>query len=104
MTPNRNSENDVNDSIQTLERVAFGRGRQGSFGRQQAKSFQTEAEIKKERLNIGTWNIRTMARPGKLANVIGEMRRAELDILGLAEVRWKEGGEFISEGIKVVYA
>jgi len=104
MTPNRNSENDVNDSIQTLERVAFGRGRQGFFGRQQAKSFQTEAEIKRERLNIGTWNIRTMARPGKLANVIGEMRRAELDILGLAEVRWKEGGEFISEGIKVVYA
>ena len=104
MTPNRNSENDVNDSIQTLERVAFGRGRQGSFGRQQAKSFQTEAEIKRERLNIGTWNIRTMARPGKLANVIGEMRRAELDILGLAEVRWKEGGEFISEGIKVGYA
>src|ERR1043165_5138241 len=86
MTPNRNSENDVNDSIQTLERVAFGRGRQGSFGRQQAKSLQTEAEIKRERLNIGTWNIRTMARPGKLANVIGEMRRAELDILGLAEV------------------
>src|ERR1043165_764842 len=32
------------------------------------------------------------------------MRRAGLDILGLSEVRWKEGGDFMSEGIRVIYS
>ena len=66
---------------------------------------------KQKKLKIGTWNIRSMLRPGKLANVIQEMRKARLDILGLAEMRWKEGGEFTSniteeetEEIRVIYA
>ena len=44
-----------------------------------------------------------MRRTGKLANVIREMRKANLDILGLTEVRWKDGGDFMSEGIRVIY-
>src|ERR1700733_2110718 len=100
MTPKRKEDNNVNDSNQTLGRVVFSRGGQGSLGRHQAKSFQAKTEKKKENLKIGTWNIRTMGKPGKLANVIREMKRAELDILGLAEVRWKEGGEITSEIIK----
>ena len=54
-------------------------------------------------LKIGTWNVRTMRRPGKLTNVIGEMRKADLDILGLSEVRWREEGDFVSEGVRVIY-
>ena len=104
MTPKEKKANNVNDSIQTLERVAFGREGKGSLGRHSAKSFTKVATDKKEKLNIGTWNVRTMRRPGKLANVISEMRRADLDILGLAEVRWKEGGETTSEGIRILYA
>jgi Reverse transcriptase (RNA-dependent DNA polymerase)/Endonuclease/Exonuclease/phosphatase family len=107
MTPKGNLDNNVNDSSQKLGRVAFGRGGQGSLGRHQAKSFQTTrrgTEKEKEKLKIGTWNVRSMTRPGKLANVIREMKRAEIDILGLAEVKWKDGGELTSEGTRVIYA
>ena len=52
---------------------------------------------KKDFLKIGTWNVRSMLKSGKLANVIQEMRQAKLDVLGLTEVRWKDGGEFITK-------
>ena len=47
--------------------------------------------------------MRTMLRPGKLANVIREMKRTEVDILGLSEVRWKDDGDFVSEGVRVIH-
>jgi exonuclease III len=57
----------------------------------------------RDQVKLGTWNVRTMLRPGKLINVISEMRRANINILGLSEIRWKDGGDFISDGVRVVY-
>jgi len=45
-----------------------------------------------------------MLKSGKLANVIKEMRQAKLDVLGLTEVRWKDGGDFVSDGVRVINA
>lgn len=44
--------------------------------------------------NTGTWNVRGLLEPGKMANVIQEMERMQIDILGLSETHWKEVGEF----------
>lgn len=46
--------------------------------------------------------MRTTRRLEKLTNVMGEMRRARLDILGLSDIRWKEAGDFVSEGVRVI--
>lgn len=90
--------NNVNESTQSLMgRVAF--GRRGN----KASSVVIQRNPCKEKISIGTWNVRTMLRPGKLANVIREMRKTKLDILGLSEVRWKEGGDFTSDGVRVIY-
>jgi hypothetical protein len=37
---------------------------------------------------IGTWNFRTMYATGKTAQVMKEMQRYHLDILGIGECRW----------------
>ena len=42
-----------------------------------------------KRLKIGTWNVRTMSRLGKLENIKNEMRRLSTDILGLSEMGWR---------------
>ena len=55
-------------------------------------------------IRIGTWNVRTMLRAGKLANIKREMIRIELNVLGLSEVRWKDGGDFESDGFRVCCA
>src|SRR6218665_432532 len=97
MTPDARIDNDVNDSIQSSERVAFGRGGNKASSvviqRNPCKEKEKTEKVK-ERLKVGTWNVRTMRRPGKLTNVIGEMKKAGLKILGLSEVRWKDAGEF----------
>jgi len=59
---------------------------------------------KRELLKIGTWNVRTMNTKGKLENVKEEMRRNGLNVLGISEVRWKENGDFSSDGFRVVYS
>ncbi|GFO50452.1 craniofacial development protein 2 [Plakobranchus ocellatus] len=41
---------------------------------------------------IATWNVRTLQQKGKLENVVKEMERMKLNILGLAEVRRKGAG------------
>jgi len=40
-----------------------------------------------------------------LMNVIGDMKTSDSpkNILGLSKVRWKDGGDFMSEGVRVIY-
>ncbi|KAI0214832.1 hypothetical protein LSAT2_033165, partial [Lamellibrachia satsuma] len=46
----------------------------------------------RKKLNIGTWNVRTMYEAGKTAQVAAEMRRFNLALLGLCETRWTQSG------------
>src|SRR6478609_8502584 len=55
------------------------------------------------KIRVGTWNVRTMNATGKLENVKEEMRRNRLSIMGVSEVRWKDGGDFVSDGYRVMY-
>ena len=45
-----------------------------------------------------------MNREGKLENIKSEMERNKINILGISEVRWKDGGDFESDGYRVLYA
>ena len=107
--------NSVNDSNRLPGRVALGRGgakaslvvskrKPGKKEEKQKQSAKGKNKCReKAHVRIGTWNIRTMRKTGKLANVIAEMRRAKLDVLGLAETRWKEDGDFASDGIRIIH-
>ena len=46
---------------------------------------------------MGTWNVRSMNQD-KLEVVKQEMARANIDILGISELRWTGMGEFNSDG------
>ena len=39
-------------------------------------------------IRIGYWNVRTMAQTTKTAQVVKEMERYRLSILGISEMRW----------------
>ena len=49
-----------------------------------------------EQYCIGTWNVRSMNQ-GKLEVVNQEMARANVDILGISELKWTGMGEFNSD-------
>lgn len=42
----------------------------------------------KTKINVGARKIRTMYKISKLAQIISEMRRYSLDILGISKCRW----------------
>ena len=52
----------------------------------------TVLKTRKGFLKIGTWNVRTLYQAGKIDNCIQEMKRYDMDLVGLAEVRWTESG------------
>ena len=56
----------------------------------------------KEQYCIGTWNVRSMNQ-GKLEVVKQEMARANVDILGISELRWTGMGEFNSDDHYIYY-
>ena len=59
----------------------------------------------KEKLScVATWNVRTLFQKDKLDNVVMEMKRMKLKILGLAEMRWNCNGSFKKDGHTVLYS
>ena len=56
----------------------------------------------KGNMRIGTWNVRTMQKRGKLETIKREMSRNRLNILGLSEVQWKDSRDLISDGIRMI--
>lgn len=55
-------------------------------------------------IKIGTWNVRTLLQAGKLENAKREMYKNKLDVLGMAEVRWKDCGEIMSDKYRFLYS
>src|SRR6218665_3762395 len=109
MKPLKKKSNDVNDLIWIPGRVASGRGGSGASSVViQQNSCQINRNQKKKKdlknkIQLGTRNVHTMLRPGKLTSVIREMKRANLDVMGLAETRWKEEIDFTSEGVRIIH-
>jgi hypothetical protein len=55
------------------------------------------------RHNIATWNVRSMYE-GKMDIVLREMKRMNIDVLGISELRWTGGGHYQSEEYKIIYS
>jgi hypothetical protein len=41
---------------------------------------------------FGTWNVRSLYRPGSLTAAARELATYKLDLVGVQEVRWNQGG------------
>ena len=46
---------------------------------------------------VGTWNLRSLYKPGKMAGVMKEMKRMKIGIMGVAETCWDKEGTFTTE-------
>ena len=58
----------------------------------------------KHEIRAGARNVRTMNAMRKLENVKEEMRRNRLRIIGVSDIRWRDGGDIVSDGYRVMYA
>ena len=74
---------------------------QVTLDRQSATASQRQ---KLKTLRISAWNVRTLYQKGKLNNVVHEIERIKIDILGIAEVRWTQKGIFQKDEHTVIYS
>ena len=59
----------------------------------------------KEKVRVGTWNVRTMYETGKTAHVPNEMKRYGIEVLGICESRWNGSGlSKLSTGETMIYS
>ena len=63
---------------------------------------KSKVQCCKEQYCIRTWNVRSMNQ-GKLEVVKQEMARANIDILGISELKWTGMGEFNSDNHYIYY-
>ena len=67
--------------------------------------WQRRGGMKKKSLkvNVGTWNVRTLRGKRKLSNVVKEMKRLDLNVLDVSETRWEGAGDLVSDGFRVLF-
>ncbi|MEE4247058.1 MAG: endonuclease/exonuclease/phosphatase family protein [Kangiellaceae bacterium] len=54
---------------------------------------------------LGTWNVRTMFEIGKTAQIAKEMRRYNIEVLGICESRWNGSGTTtLASGERIIYS
>ena len=54
---------------------------------------------------IATWNVRTMYAQGKTSMIAMQMRRYNISVLGIAETRWAQTGQFrLATGELIFYS
>jgi len=47
-------------------------------------------------ITVGTWNVRSLRQVGKLENVLMEINRMKVDIMGIAETFYDGADEFVA--------
>ena len=95
-TNNLESDNSVNGGIPRRITSSLGTvccEQQATPDRHPATANIGRRITKDKKTKIATWNVRTLNRAGSKENIIQEMERLGIVILGLSEVRWTGSGK-----------
>jgi exonuclease III len=61
-------------------------------------------QIKAYDLNLATWNVRSLFRPGTLKNLIQELKKYKINIAAVQDMRWKGNDTFDSDDYTICYS
>lgn len=65
---------------------------------------KSKKKNKKNKLRIGTWNVRTLLKVGRMHEVAREMQRYKVDVAAIQETRWKDEGQIDKGEYLILYS
>jgi exonuclease III len=77
--------------------LKWGGGAKNTTARQRQGRSTIVPEKPRASNKIGAWNVRSLGKVGKLANVTLEMKRMGVEIMGVSETCWKGEGNFTTK-------
>jgi hypothetical protein len=60
--------------------------------------------MKEELLDIGTWNVNTMLKAGKMQEFVDQIVGSQIQIVALQEIRWKGYGLLKKDKYSIYYS
>ena len=60
--------------------------------------------LRNDTLYIGTWNVMTMLKVGRMNEIADEMLKTQLQVIALEELRWKEQDKLTNQLIHSIIA
>ena len=77
----------------------------GSQTRSGADTPRAELLKPKNKIRVGSWNVRTLYQAGKLQQVLREMENYKVELLCVSEARWIDSGKrTLSSGHTILYS
>lgn len=55
-------------------------------------------------MKISTWSVHSMYQPDEIQNIIQEMDKLKINILGISEARWPNSGYCCTENVTIYYS
>jgi len=53
---------------------------------------------------MGTWNIKTLLKPGKMQKLAEELAKTQLEIVAIQETRWPRTGHIKKKDFSIYYS
>lgn len=63
------------------------------FVRRRRLMITKAIQVSKKSIQLCTWNVRIIFQAEKINNVIAEMNRPKIDIIGISKIRWSGRGK-----------
>ena len=57
-----------------------------------------------DNMYLGTWNVITLLKPGKLQELVDEIAKTQIEILALQEIRWPGKGQINKRDYSLYYS
>ena len=92
------------ETVQSKNKKIYAKKSQQKIARLINECRQRPVKWNKNKIIIRTWNIRTLLHSGKMQELAEQIRKTQLEILAIKEIRWSGNGSIKKQNYSLYYS